>query len=89
MALITDRPEAMGGTCVNFGCIPTKTLIQPARDWVESAMTAFYSRARFVGDKRLEYRKNKRSFLSDFALVRGGRMVHAQGFVRLYREFGF
>lgn len=31
VALITDRPDAMGGTCVNFGCIPTKTLIQSAR----------------------------------------------------------
>lgn len=30
VALVTDRPEAMGGTCVNFGCIPTKTLIQSA-----------------------------------------------------------
>ncbi|MDW5377886.1 dihydrolipoyl dehydrogenase [Halomonas sp. HP20-15] len=30
VALVTDRPEAMGGTCVNFGCIPTKTLIQAA-----------------------------------------------------------
>ncbi|GAB3670698.1 dihydrolipoyl dehydrogenase family protein [Salinisphaera aquimarina] len=31
VALITDRPEAIGGTCVNFGCIPTKTLVQSAR----------------------------------------------------------
>jgi dihydrolipoamide dehydrogenase len=31
VALITDRPEAMGGTCVNFGCIPTKTLIESAK----------------------------------------------------------
>ena len=31
VALVTDRPEAMGGTCVNFGCIPTKTLIQSAQ----------------------------------------------------------
>src|SRR5699024_3534346 len=30
VALITDRPNALGGTCVNFGCIPTKTLIQSA-----------------------------------------------------------
>lgn len=31
VALATDRPEAMGGTCVNFGRIPTKTLIQSTR----------------------------------------------------------
>lgn len=30
VALIADRPNALGGTCVNFGCIPTKTLIQTA-----------------------------------------------------------
>ncbi|MDN5869558.1 MAG: dihydrolipoyl dehydrogenase [Nitrococcus sp.] len=97
VALITDRPDAIGGTCVNFGCIPTKTLIQSAevmqtvrsaadfgitldqssvrvdfgrimrdmrraradnaagaRHWVEDAMTPFYSRVRFVGDKVLE-----------------------------------
>lgn len=97
VALITDRPEAIGGTCVNFGCIPTKTLIQSARaakairnasrfgvnvdtatididfagimrdmratradnakgarQWVEDAMTPFYTRVRFVGNKLLE-----------------------------------
>lgn len=97
VALVTDRPEAIGGTCVNFGCIPTKTLIQSAhtvdaiksaarfgvnvdtttididfarimrdmraaradnaqgaRQWVEEAMTPFYTRVRFVGDKLLE-----------------------------------
>lgn len=31
IALVTNRPDAMGGTCVNFGCIPTKTLIAAAR----------------------------------------------------------
>ncbi len=30
VALVTDQPEAIGGTCVNFGCIPTKTLIASA-----------------------------------------------------------
>src|SRR5699024_2352929 len=30
VALVSDRPQALGGTCVNFGCIPTKTLIQAA-----------------------------------------------------------
>lgn len=30
VALITDCPEAMGGTCINFGCIPTKTLVASA-----------------------------------------------------------
>ncbi|RKR07359.1 dihydrolipoamide dehydrogenase [Kushneria sinocarnis] len=30
VALVTDQPEALGGTCVNFGCIPTKTLLQSA-----------------------------------------------------------
>jgi len=30
IALVSDKPQAMGGTCVNFGCIPTKTLIQSA-----------------------------------------------------------
>ncbi|HET7314219.1 dihydrolipoyl dehydrogenase [Salinisphaera sp.] len=97
VALVTDRPAAIGGTCVNFGCIPTKTLIQSARaidaiksaadfgihvdtttievdftrimhdmralradnakgarQWVADAMTPFYTRARFVGDKLLE-----------------------------------
>lgn len=97
VALVTDQPDAIGGTCVNFGCIPTKTLIQSAevmqtvrraadfgitldqssvnvdfgrimrdmrqaradnangaKQWVDDAMTPFYSRARFVGDKLLE-----------------------------------
>ena len=31
VALISDRPNAIGGTCINFGCIPTKTIIQSAR----------------------------------------------------------
>ncbi|WP_168203170.1 dihydrolipoyl dehydrogenase family protein [Marinobacter fonticola] len=41
VALITDRPEAIGGTCVNFGCIPTKTLVQSARtvDAIRDAAT--------------------------------------------------
>lgn len=30
VALIESRPDAMGGTCVNRGCIPTKGLIQSA-----------------------------------------------------------
>lgn len=30
VALVTARPDALGGTCVNFGCIPTKGLIQAA-----------------------------------------------------------
>lgn len=30
VALITDQPDAIGGTCINFGCIPTKTLIASA-----------------------------------------------------------
>ncbi len=97
VALIADRPDAIGGTCINFGCIPTKTLIQSARavdairaaaqfgvhvdqdslrvdfgqimrdmraaradnaagarQWVESDMTPFFERVRFVGDKLLE-----------------------------------
>ena len=97
VALIADRPDAIGGTCVNFGCIPTKTLVQSARtvdairsaahfgvhvdqdslrvdfaqimrdmraaradnaagarQWVESDMTPFFERVRFVGDKLLE-----------------------------------
>jgi len=41
VALITDQPDAIGGTCVNFGCIPTKTLVQPARavDAIRNAAT--------------------------------------------------
>lgn len=31
IALISDQPDALGGTCINFGCIPTKTLIETAR----------------------------------------------------------
>lgn len=31
IALISDQPDALGGTCVNYGCIPTKTLIETAR----------------------------------------------------------
>jgi dihydrolipoamide dehydrogenase len=30
VALVESRPDAMGGTCVNRGCIPTKGLIQSA-----------------------------------------------------------
>lgn len=30
VALVDERPDALGGTCVNFGCIPTKQLIQSA-----------------------------------------------------------
>jgi len=30
IALIDERPDALGGTCVNRGCIPTKGLIQAA-----------------------------------------------------------
>ncbi len=31
VALVDAQPEALGGTCVNFGCLPTKGLIQSAR----------------------------------------------------------
>jgi dihydrolipoamide dehydrogenase len=114
VALITDRPEAIGGTCVNFGCIPTKTLIQSARtvdairnaaqfgigvdsstitidfarimgdmraarannaagarQWVESAMTPFFTRVRFVDDKLLE--------TEDGTRVTGDRIFIASG----------
>lgn len=30
VALVDDRPDELGGTCVNRGCIPTKGLIQAA-----------------------------------------------------------
>ncbi len=30
VALVDDRPDQLGGTCVNRGCIPTKGLIQAA-----------------------------------------------------------
>lgn len=31
IALVSDQPDALGGTCINYGCIPTKTLIETAR----------------------------------------------------------
>ena len=103
VALVDDRPDQLGGTCVNRGCIPTKGLIQAAevmqtirhaadfgihldqasvradfpavldtvrqrreqsaaavRQWVESAFTPYYGRARFVDDKVLEMEDGRR-----------------------------
>lgn len=95
VALIDAQPDALGGTCVNRGCLPTKGMIAPAntlraiaaagrlhvntadaaadfkaimdgvrakrterakgvRSWVEDAMTPFYGRARFSGEKAIE-----------------------------------
>lgn len=116
VALVTDRPNAMGGTCVNFGCIPTKTLIASAhaaeavrdaaqfgihvdmdtlrvdfagimrdmrkrrtenthdvRDWVERAMSPFYSRARFIGDKLLETADGQRVSGDKIFIASGAR----------------
>lgn len=118
VALITDRPEAMGGTCINFGCIPTKTLIQSARavdaiktasrfgiavdsstisidfarimndmraaraddaagarQWVESAMTPFFTRVRFVGEKLLETEDGARITGDKIFIASGARAV--------------
>lgn len=116
VALVSDRPNALGGTCVNFGCIPTKTLIQAAdvmrtvrsaadfgitldqssvgvdfgfimgnmrsaradnaadvKQWVDEAMTPFYSSAHFVGDKILETKDGQRLSGSKVFIATGAR----------------
>lgn len=116
VALIDERPNALGGTCVNFGCIPTKQLIQTAevmgivrnaatfginldqssvqvdfkkimqdmratradnaaavRQWVEQAMTPFYSRARFVDTKLLETADGHRLTADKIFIASGAR----------------
>jgi len=116
VALIDARPEALGGTCVNFGCLPTKTLVQVAdvvrtirsaewfgvsvdlstleidfrrvmadmraerktraegvRQWVESDMTPFFSRARFVDDRLLETEEGDRIAAERVFLAVGAR----------------
>jgi mycothione reductase len=32
VAMMEGQPDALGGTCVNRGCIPTKGLIQSAEE---------------------------------------------------------
>lgn len=101
VAVVEERAEALGGTCTNFGCLPTKGLIESARAlsalrragalgvhvdgarvdfpavmdgvrrarahragsvrrWVEGALSPYYGRARFVGDKLLEMEDGRR-----------------------------
>jgi len=114
VALVDAQPDALGGTCVNRGCLPTKGMIAPAdvlrtidtadrlhikadrsnaeagfkaimdgiraaraerakgvRGWVEDAMTPFFGRARFTGEKRIEI-NDGRSLTADRVFLATG-----------------
>ncbi|SDM16114.1 dihydrolipoamide dehydrogenase [Modicisalibacter muralis] len=116
VALIEARSHALGGTCVNRGCIPSKALIQSAevmktireaeafgltldqssvrvhfdrimqrmreqradnaagaKQWVDEALTPFYSHARFIDDKLLETDDGQRITADKFFIASGAR----------------
>ncbi len=116
VALIDALPDALGGTCVNRGCLPTKGLVAVAdvlrtvrtadgfdisvpqndvrvdfasvmrrirdqrakrargvRSWVEDAMTPYFGRARFVGEKLLEMDDGRRLTAERIFLAPGAR----------------
>lgn len=118
VALIEAQPHALGGTCVNRGCIPTKGLLQSAevmktireaetfgltldqssvrvhfdrimqrmreqradnatgaKQWVDGALTPFYSHVRFIGDKLLETDDGQRISADKFFIASGARPV--------------
>jgi dihydrolipoamide dehydrogenase len=72
VALIDSRPDALGGTCVNRGCIPTKGLIQAA-----NTMAAVRDAARFGID--LDQTSVRADAARIFKQVRERRVEDAKG----------
>ena len=50
VALVEKSDKMYGGTCINVGCIPTKTLVHKAK-------TSIYKRLNTFEEKAIEYRK--------------------------------
>ncbi len=40
--MLVEKEEALGGDCLHFGCVPSKTLIHTARVWHTVAHTRFF-----------------------------------------------
>ena len=65
VAVIERSPQMYGGTCINIGCIPTKTLVHQAKLASEMQMNsfaekqAFYANAIQVKESVVETLRNK------------------------------
>ena len=53
LSVVLIEGERLGGTCLNSGCIPTKTLVKSADLWREMGRAAEFGL--FVGEKRVDY----------------------------------
>lgn len=62
VALIEKSSQMYGGTCINIGCIPTKTLVHKAKDAVGRGLTAYTDKQHFYEDA-MSYKKQLVEFL--------------------------
>src|SRR5665647_1232933 len=53
LSVVLIEGERLGGTCLNWGCIPTKALVKSADLWREIGRAAEFGL--FVGEKRVDY----------------------------------
>ena len=83
---IVER-NLFGGTCVNTGCIPTKTPIESARvAHMTPNCTVFTSHSRFLSGHEVQLDDVVLTAKNVFINV-GGRYVAIE-FARMYRRFG-
>lgn len=87
LSVVLIEGERLGGTCLNWGCIPTKALVKSADLWREIGRAEEFGL--FVSDKRVDFAAvNARKNQIVNALVGGVEKLMKAGNIRVVKGWG-
>lgn len=87
LSVVLIEGERLGGTCLNWGCIPTKALVKSADLWREIGRAEEFGL--FVSDKRVDFAAvNARKNQIVSALVGGVEKLMKAGNIRVVQGWG-